>query len=301
MAGSNTIHLTGKTEEAIYPIKQSEILRDVIITDKFLFNRGIYGNDISIQGSGTIKGPVYAASEVSVQCTKDTKGSIKFLSGISAVHSISIQSAGKFESKPGSLASAKILIKGDVVSDIVKMDNTILFGNIRAKKVIANNSTIVGEIFAEEQLVLENSRFISFHANQTILKGEVYCWLPYGFSLLPITLEDSVLPDGTVVKSKLVFTGFGDKQYIELGTTDIHLHKKSDGTEVYALNLGRRALNLELIETEFSKVEKFIRSILLFDQLDIHSQEVVLADLDKDMPPEEATLFKNFVKFKESI
>jgi hypothetical protein len=296
MAKSNTLPLTGKVEEPVYPSKQAEILRDVIISEEFHLKKGVFGNDISINGTGIIAGPIYANSEVSVQYPKNAKESIKLLSGISAVHSISVQSSGNFEGKPGSIASSKILIKGDVVSEIVKIDNAIVFGNIRAKRVIVNNATIVGEIFAEEQLVLENSRFISFHSVQVTLKGEIYCWLPYGFSSTPIAFEDSTLPDGKIVKSKLVFTGFGDKQYVEMGSTDIHIHSVGDGKEVYALNLGRRALNLKLIEEEFKKIESFIRSILIFDHLDTHSKEMVLSDMQKYLSGDELTLFQNFTK-----
>lgn len=296
MPNSNTLSITGKLEEAIYPFKQAEVLRDIIIYDKFYLKKGVFGNDISINGTGVIVGPIFANSEVSVQCPQDAKESISILSGINAVHSILVQRPGKFEGKPSSIASSKIFIKGDVVSEIVKIDNAIVFGNLRAKKVIVNNSTIVGEIFAEEQLVLENSRFISFHAVQVTLKGEVYCWLPYGFSATPIVFEDSTLPNGTVIKSKLVFTGFGDKQYIELGSTDIHIHSAENGKEVYALNLGRRALNLKLIEEEFQKIETFLKSILIFEHLDAHSKEILSKSLRESLPEDELVLFQNFTK-----
>lgn len=294
MSGSNTITLTGKIEESIYPKQQSEILRDVILTKKFTLKRGLYGKDVSIDGEGTIVGPVYASSEVSVQCPKDGKSTIKFLSGIDAVLSILITSKGRFLGKPSALDSAKFYIKGDVVSEIVKIDNAIVFGNVRGKKITINNSTIVGGIYAEEQVVIENSRFVSFSTNEAILKGEVYCWLPYGISRLPIRMEESLLPDGKKIQSKLIFTGFGDRQFVELNQNDIHVHYMEDGSEVYALNLGRRALNLEPIETEYKKIENFIYSVLIFEQLDNHSKEVVLSNSEKEMLPEESSLFKKF-------
>jgi hypothetical protein len=296
MSNSNTVVLKGKIDEATYPKSQSEILRDVIITEEFNILKGIYGKTISVDGKGKILGPVYADEDISVKCPKLSGDFIRFNAGLSAASSISIDGDTIITDKPGSLEKAKVYVKGDIVSDIVKVENSVIFGNLRARKVIVNNSTIVGGIYADEQLILENSRVVSFTSAEVLLKGTILCWLPYGFSKIPMKMEDSLLVNGITIVSRLVFTGFGDSHEMELGVGDIHLHKRDDGNEIYAINLGRRALNLKIIEEEFQKVEKFISSILIFDQLDSHSQEMALIDWTKNMGESEAAIFRNFCK-----
>jgi hypothetical protein len=294
MSSSNTLVLKGKIEEPTYPKSQSEILREVIISDDFNILKGVYGKFISITGQGKILGPVYADEDISIKSPKIAGSYIRFNSGLSASNSLAIDGETIILDKPGSLENAKVYVKGDIVSDIIKIENTVVFGNLRGRKVIVNNSTVVGGIYADEQLILENSRVVSFTSGEVILKGTIYCWLPYGFSKIPMKMEDSLLANGKTILSRLIFTGFGDSQEMELGVGDIHLHKRDDDSEIYAINLGRRALNLKLIENEFLKVEKFITSILIFDQLDAHSQEIALRDWPKDMREEESKIFKKF-------
>ena len=315
----NNVTLSGDMEGSFYPSNQAELMRNVVLTAPLNLRGGVFAQNVfNVGGGTTVTGPVLATAEITLSHPQPGESPLKFLSGINATLSIAITESGKSiqETVVSHTSKASIVVKGDVVSDSIKLDNALIFGNVRAREVSLVNSIIVGSIFVEETLRIENSIFVAISAGRVILKGQNGCWLPYLTSLEEIQFEEGKLPNGEVMPAELRYLalcrstqlGCGFKQgaiacesfvsgecsyaQVRLGPTDIRPHHAEDGKEIYALNLAQRALNLTPVEEEIRQVEYFIRELLMYEHLDKSSQQQAQESWDKKLRPEEKELLE---------
>lgn len=296
----NNVTLTGEMEGSYYPSCQSEILRSVILKTPYYLKGGIYTQNLKNNGGGTVTGPVLASAEVMLSQPGGKSEPLRFLSGISATISIAVEEEAKplKETVIGSMLNAGLIIRGDVVSDMIKLENALIFGNIRGRQVTVVNSIIIGSLLAEDELLVENSKFVSFSGGHVVLGGDNGCWLPYGTSLKPFEFKDLSDSKGKTIPAQLrylairnrkgregkgkwlgtFFDGIGDGResgdpMLLLGPGDVKKHKTKDGKDVYALNIARRALDLAPLEDEMRTIEEFLKSILMYEHLDKSSRE----------------------------
>jgi hypothetical protein len=313
----NNAQLTGDIEGSFYPSQQSEILRNVVLRSPLHIHGGVFAQNLTNVGGGTITGPVLATAEITLSHPELGSPPLRFLSGLNATLSIAITESGRpIEHTVVSHTNhASIVVRGDVVSDSVKLDNALIFGNVRAREISLVNSVVVGSIFAEETLRIENSNFVALSGGRVIIKGYCGCWLPYATSLEPIQFEDKI-SSGEQVAAELRYLalcrstqlgcGFQEgaiacQSYVtgqccyasvRLGAADIYPHQTEDDRTLYALNLAQRALNLAPIEQEINQVELFLRELLLYEHLDKSSQERAREDWLKKLRPEERELLE---------
>jgi hypothetical protein len=315
----NNVTLTGEMEGSFYPSCQAEILRNVILKSPYYLKGGILSQNLKNKGGGTVTGPVLTSAEVILLQPARKSEPLRFLSGISATISISVQEEPKPLKKTviGNILNAGLIIRGDVVSDMVKLENALIFGNIRGRQITVVNSIIIGSLLAEEELLVENSKFVSFSGGHVVLKGNNGCWLPYGTSLAPIEFEDASDSQGREISSQLRylairnardkegkvkwpgnFTGGNgndrepDYTALLLGPGDIKKHKVSENKDIYALNIARRALNLAPVEEEIKTIEEFLKGILMYEHLDKSSQERERKEWEKKFGTEELELLQ---------
>jgi hypothetical protein len=217
----------------------------------------------------------------------------------------------------GNMLKTALIIRGDVVSDMVKLENALIFGNIRGRQITVVNSIIIGSLLAEDELLVENSKFVSFSGGHVVLRGNNGCWLPYGTSLVPIEFEDASDSRGKKISPQLCYLaiknardkeskgmwsgnfpgGNGNDQEpadtaLLLGPGDIKKHKTRDGKDIYALNIARRALNLAPVEEEIKTIEEFLEAILMYEHLDKSSRERERKEWEKKFGPEELELLQ---------
>lgn len=318
----NNIQLTGDMEGSFYPSDQAEIVRNVVLHTPLHLNGGLFAQNITNIGGGTVIGPVLATAEITLSHPQSGSPPLKFLSGVNATLSIAITESGKSiqETVVSHASKASVVVRGDVVSDSVKLDNALIFGNVRAREVSLVNSIIVGSIFAEETLRLENSNFVALSGGRVILKGRNGCWLPYVTSLEPIQFADMMLPNGETIPAELRYlalcrstqlgcafqeggiacepfvTGQCGYHQVCLGPADIHPHQTEDGRTLYALNLAQRALNLAPIEQEIRQVELFLKELLMYEHLDKSSQQRSREAWAEKLRPEEKELLEMTVE-----
>lgn len=315
----NNVNLTGEMEGSFYPSCQSEILRNVVLKSPYYLKGGIFSRNLKNNGGGTVTGPVLASAEVTLSQPTGKSGPLRFLSGISATVSISVEEEVRLlkETVIGKILNAGLIIRGDVVSDMVKLENALIFGNIRGRQVTVVNSIIIGSLLVEEELLVENSKFVSFSGGHVVLRGNNGCWLPYGTSLAPIKFEDASDSQGKTIPFQLRYlavknvkdkegkgkwlgkfsNGAGDEQApgdpaLLLGPGDIKKHKTGDGLDMYALNIARRALDLAPVEEEIKTIEEFLKGILMYEHLDKSSQERERKEWEKKFSSEELELLK---------
>jgi hypothetical protein len=217
----------------------------------------------------------------------------------------------------GNMLKTALIIRGDVVSDMVKLENALIFGNIRGRQITVVNSIIIGSLLAEDELLVENSKFVSFSGGHVVLRGNNGCWLPYGTSLVPIEFEDAVDSQGKKISPQLCYLAIknvkdkecsgmwsgnipggsgNDRESADtallLGPGDIEKHKTRDGKDIYALNIARRALNLAPVEEEIKTIEEFLQGILMYEHLDKSSREREIKEWEKKFGSEELKLLQ---------
>ncbi|MCP2729031.1 hypothetical protein [Limnofasciculus baicalensis] len=314
----NNIRLTGDIEGSFYPSTQAEIVRNVVLQAPLKLNGGLFAQNITNIGGGSVNGPVLATAEITLSHPQPGSSPLKFLSGINATLSIAITESGKEiqETVVSHTSKASVVVQGDVVSDSVKLDNALIFGNVRSREVSLVNSIIVGSIFAEETLRLENSNFVALSGGRVILKGRNGCWLPYLTSLEPIQFADTILANGETMPAQLRYlslcrssqlgcgfksggiacepfvTGKCGYHQVCLGSADIYPDQTEDGRTLYALNLAQRALNLAPIEQEIQQVELFLKQLMMYEHLDKSSQEQARESWAEKLRPEEKELLE---------
>lgn len=295
----NLVHLSGDIEGSFYPSTQSELLRDVVLQSPFHIQGGVFAQNIKNSGGGIVTGPVLATAEITLKHPGPGKSALQFHSGISAALSIAVEEMGKSagETVLADKNNASVVVRGDVLSDMVKLENVLVFGNVRARQAVIVNSIIVGSILIEEELRIENCLFVALSGGRVVLRGQNGCWLPYATSLEPMVFEETALKKGEKAPAELRYLAlcrtsslgcgftlggisckpFADRQCtyrnVRLGPADIRPHKTGDGRTLYALNIAQRALDLAPIEQEIKQVETFLKELLIYEHLDKSSQE----------------------------
>jgi hypothetical protein len=315
----NNVILTGEMEGSFYPSCQSEILRDVVLKSPYYLKGGIFSQNLKNNGGGTVTGPVLASAEITLTPPIRKKEPLRFLSGMSATISIAVEEEAKSlkETVIVNMMNAGLIIRGDVVSDMVKLENALIFGNIRGRRLTVVNSIIIGSLLAEDELLVENSKFVSFSGGHVALRGINGCYLPYGTSLEPIKFENVSDSKGKTIPYQLRYLAiknpkdkkgkvrwmdnFFDGNISEqasgdpvllLGPGDIKKHKTKDGKDIYALNIAQRALDLAPVEKEIKTIEEFLKGILMYEHLDKSSQERERKEWEKKFSSEELELLE---------
>lgn len=312
----NNVILDGDIEGSFIPSNQMEILRDVILEGPFNMNGGIYAQNIRNKGAGTVIGPVVADKEITLLHPPEGKGPIKFLSGLNATISIAIEETARpiEDTVVSDINKASVFVRGDVISDTVKLENAIIIGNVRGRQAFLVNSIVVGSVITDEEAVLTNSSFVSFASGKVTFRGQNSCWLPYGTSLEPIKFEDIKIDENTsypaelrymaICKTKVLGCGLEKgniacKYYqkrecshwdVRLSSADVRPHKSNQGTTFYALTIANRALNLSKIKEELKRVENFLTEILLYEHLDEESQQRTRNEWKEQFHPDELAI-----------
>jgi hypothetical protein len=313
----NNAVITKELDGSFYPNAQMEIPRDVILREPFYVKGGVYAQNIRNNGTGTVVGPVMAGREITLTTpTAPNQKPLRFLSGLNATHSILIQEKNFPLEKTviNDIKQAGLIVRGDVVSDTVRLENTLILGSVQARQAFLKNSVIVGSVLAEEELRLTNSTFVSFSAGKATLVGQNACWLPFGISGEPIQFDKAESGNGNSTQAELRYLGIcrtdtfgcgfaegsiccekftaGACEYpnVRLGVSDVHPHTTEAGTKCYALTLARRALNLEQISDELQRVQEFLKTLLLYEHLDDFSKRLVINQWKEHYLPDELAI-----------
>jgi len=319
----NNAILSGDINGAIYPSCQKEILRNVFLKAPYNINGGIWTMNLKNDGGGIVTGPVMASTEITVTLPRKNNEPVRFLSGINSTLSIAVEESGKSleESVMGKISNAGLIIRGDVVTNMIKLENALVIGNVRGRQITIVNCIIVGSLLAEEELLVENSNFVSFSGKHVVLKGNNGCWLPYGTALTPVEFKEARDCRGNTIPSQLRYLavkkrddpkneehwvgnfsrGICDEtdtseHALLLSPEDVELHRTQDGKYLYALNIARRALNLAPVEESINTIGEFLTCILMLEHLDAESREREKKEWPKKFNQEELKLLKYTLK-----
>jgi len=178
---ANYISVDTRVEGPILPSNKGQLLRDCYMKDGFDVQGSIYANNLYAEGSGAVNGPVFAKREITLRPPIDSNGQMIFCRGISSGRTVMVDVSDMKTLAPVLDCSyTPLIIRGDICSGIVKLENAVVLGNVHCESAVIKDSIIIGKPIVEYQLDIENSVMISFDAQDVIVHGRNTLWVPFG-------------------------------------------------------------------------------------------------------------------------
>ncbi len=183
----------GDLDSSILPSDSKMLLDNIKLKNNFRINGAIYGHNIEIRGKGFVNGPIMAREEIIIYPPTQEDEQILLSSGISSRKAISVKIPKKGKQTPvNDPKFAPLVIKGDVCSNIVHLENAIVLGNIHSDDAYLKDSIILGVPIIQNKLELTNTMVVTFDAKIVNLYKSNTLWLPYGIASERISFtEDS--------------------------------------------------------------------------------------------------------------
>ena len=254
----------------IMPGNRKETLRNIYLQSGAHVKGGIYGSELSVNGTGiTVDGAVYCKNNIQFDFTdsKD-KSDITFNSTVVCPGTLMVPGNGR-----------KVRFLSDVYTGRTNLKNCIVYGNVYATSATLEDTIVLGGVYCKNDLKLKNSIIFTFRANQCHISDHVSILSPFGFAD-QITMESTV----NVLTFNSLFD-FGDEtKYsgnLKLDETDIYeieLEKKegteeSENRKIQVLSVAERLLNTSEIIQHFRQNKKFIEFLSLNSHLSEEDKE----------------------------
>ncbi len=181
----------GYLDSSIYPSESKMLLDDIKLKGNFKINGAIYGHNIEIKGKGSVNGPIMAKEELVIYPPTTKEDQMLFSAGMSSRKIISVKVPQTSSLSPATDPDfAPLVIKGDLCSNVVHLDNALVLGNIHCNDAYIRNSIILGIPIAQNKLELTNTAVIAFDAKVVNLYGRNTLWLPYGIASDGVSFMD---------------------------------------------------------------------------------------------------------------
>lgn len=206
------VFVTGVVRASIFPKVEAETAYTIECdgsadagSGSFDIHGSIYGRQLRFRGPGTSRSCVVGRGELVLDLRGG--GVQRFLGGLSASGNIEVLVAPTAlrDSVAGDIARARLLVRGDVVGEVVFLRDAVVFGNIQGRRVVLERCIVVGAVVAREDLVIRGSTVLYYHASRVSFEGPCMCLHAMGESIeRPVfgALEDV---DGTVYESSVLY------------------------------------------------------------------------------------------------
>lgn len=251
---------------SIIPSRKNEMWRKIELHGDVEIKGGIFGKSLNVNaGNIFIKEAVYCKENMQIKTQQ--KGKLWFNSVVNAEHSILVEHGGRTR------------FSTDLRSKKIKLNNSVVYGNVYCDELIAMNSVILGQVFANKKLSVANSILGSFHAGSFLLKRNMGLLLPYSVSHTPPRFEGKVYNILSAEKS--------EKAY-ELGVQDIfeyHGLQGDSSQDVYVITPSMRIFDLSAF---YASIEKTLKQIVYFS----HYQSTDYLKTDVELAKFERLFFK---------
>lgn len=162
-------------EGNVFPTTERETIQAVVVDGAKgipAWVRGaVYGRTVKILGNARIDGPIVSRGDTRIEPRGEL---VRLLSGITVNGSLNVALAGAAAGPkavdPG--REAAVLIKGDAVaSHNLHLNNTVVFGSIRAQNCRVERSIVLGTIVAAEKLTICRSAIAGYAASEVTFEG----------------------------------------------------------------------------------------------------------------------------------
>ena len=174
--------IQGFMEGSCYPIEDVDFERTLVLGKDFDVKGGLYAKNLKITGRGEVHGPIFVRSETILQGIDST---LKARGGLISVGSLKTEETGlkAAETTVCRAGGERILSGGDLISEYVFLENSLVVGSVQAaQQVHLKNCLVIGPVFSKGNLHLTNSTVLTYHAQNVEFSGKNTILLPVGFS-----------------------------------------------------------------------------------------------------------------------
>lgn len=177
LSGKNLV-VQGVEQGSVFPTNRVEAARDVLIdgrAEEFDIRGGVYSHNLSVVGSGTIRGPVLSGADLRMEVREP--GLQRLLGGVAAHQSVVAKPMGikpLGESPAATTDGIRFVVRGDIQAERVVLQNTLVVGSISSPEVRLENSIVLGAIVCRDspgQLHAIASSFGLFDVKRLIIEG----------------------------------------------------------------------------------------------------------------------------------
>jgi hypothetical protein len=238
--------VSGLHHGSVLPGKRAEMWRNAYLLPGTDIRGGVWCDELAIHGPDIkIAESVYARGRVTI-ADEDPKhpknGNVTFESCITTPDALMTNSA-KFKTR----------FLSDVYVGRLNISNAIIYGNVFAKSAIIRDSIILGGVFCQGKLEIEDSLIGTFKTRSAVIGKNVSLLMPFALSHEHITLQHpvNVLTFYSLYKHRAEAPE--NERVIILGNDDVHrLFLPSDvaarsedeeAAELYCLSVAERILD----------------------------------------------------------
>lgn len=182
------IVVKGSESGALFPTNREECFKEILVdgrSKEFSLDSGAFSPNLEILGGGRVKGPVFSSENLRIE-NDGKKGPQCFLSGAFAHDTILAETAGdsKVENSPAASSEGiRFVIRGDVVAGRkIMLRNTCVVGSVCAPNVHLQNSVVLGNIVAKNELQAICSGLSLFRTRKLELNGPTKIFIAGGIS-----------------------------------------------------------------------------------------------------------------------
>lgn len=336
----NLVTINGVINGSFFPASKNRLLTDVVLQEGFHIRGGIYANQLTIEGPGIVEGPVMAKKDIMIYPPTDLKKRIILRCGLSARLSISVNVPNTFGITPVSHKGfLPLFIRGDIISDSVNIENTVVIGNVFARNAAIKDSIIIGCPLIEDKLTMRNSMAISFRAGSVELINRNSIWVPYGLVNTNIEFARYITDQEDNVQKKELETEAGETpaedaniawlRYIALCRTKEHgcgksswfycqKHLKGTCTKTdvritsadivnvkrgeknfRAITIAPRLVDLSRVQKDLEEMVGLLTKALYYEHFNSASQQIIKTELESKR--NEANILPPHYQFLEEV
>ena len=171
---ADRIILQGSIEGNIFPKSERDVLFPLTIKpgDQPIEVAGsIYARSIEVEsGEAVVHGPIASRGDILVH---KNSGCFKAKAGITTLSGLVIgEKASSEDQLVNDSSQCRALIKGDIVSNqSVVLNNSIVFGSIKAVNCTLTNSIVLGTVHCEDHLTIQMSSIGGYISREVNLEG----------------------------------------------------------------------------------------------------------------------------------
>jgi hypothetical protein len=262
----------------------------------FHVDGAVYGRDLRLRGPGAVLGPILGRGDVALE---NHSGQVqRLMAGLHANGNVVARSRGApLGSLLGrGLAGADYVIRGDVVAEHVSLENAVVFGNVRGRRVRLTACLVLGQVLATEEAVVSASTLFAYETPSIRFEGPCCALHALGSSDVPPSFADFTDGAGKRWPLQIVFypslfarsdgalmhrpEGQGVHEFAQLHAADwvrvdaIKLRRRVQGERVveervpverYVLSIAGRALNFKEISSHIERLTWMLKTVLEFE------------------------------------
>lgn len=181
---------------SILPEKIAELTRTVTIQGTTTIEGPVYAHKLEIQqGDADLRGAVFTHLELYVN--SDATGEINFRKSVGSANSV-VSRAKK----------CNPTFYSDINAKTVTLYNSFIAGSIYADEIILENCVVIGGVFATQHIDIKHSIVGTFNAPSVSISEEIGLLLPSAFSIEPLnSIKEAVLYNYSLADLGALFKG----------------------------------------------------------------------------------------------